>query len=453
MVDITQEPFVFPRIVPLVAMDPPHVTESASQRYLKRIRHSEKLEQHSSSTEQLKDDFGPSHDGYTFTQSPRFSIPVEQLMSPDHETSHPHRKVRAAALKAVSVRAAARAARKARNRVSKEVHPDPVATPSTVDTTVPDYTSTVSEETKGLPRNKELEMREFLDENSVVETQPPFADISNVKSIRRAVSTEPSPDSPPSSAYMEVQVSTILDFSGLLYQDDEIITLYHQVISRLGSTRFKRNFTRLLKKYSKSLKQEATNDLHIQAARFVRQYAHRVANELTNIVRAGYSDYDPALGAQRRISKDKELGRWIEPHGWLRNAPEKVPTDEDHGSSFDSSDSSTTSDNVSSSINGLEGIRNFLVSAEAYSILRRDLKQWLNTQAEESYTDDKLTIESIPDAKYSVLISLQIPTRIIDVSKRIIERFVGCKLSWWPLAQPEYELNTGYTRVYSKSLV
>ncbi|KAF4983474.1 hypothetical protein FDECE_17298 [Fusarium decemcellulare] len=38
---------------------------------------------------------------------------------------------------------------------------------------------------------------------------------------------------------------------------------------------------------------------------------------------------------------------------------------------------------------------------------------------------------------------------IEDCWKRAIEHIVGCRLSWWPLSEPEDELQPGYTRVYS----
>ncbi|KAF4996921.1 hypothetical protein FDECE_12244 [Fusarium decemcellulare] len=38
---------------------------------------------------------------------------------------------------------------------------------------------------------------------------------------------------------------------------------------------------------------------------------------------------------------------------------------------------------------------------------------------------------------------------LADSCKRSMETVAGCKLSWWPLEDPEYVLKSGYTRVYS----
>lgn len=55
-----------------------------------------------------------------------------------------------------------------------------------------------------------------------------------------------------------------------------------------------------------------------------------------------------------------------------------------------------------------------------------------------------------PDIQYDIFFTRPITPTLLDLCKRLTEQIAGCPLSWWPLAEPEKELKTGYTRVYSK---
>ncbi|RWA07180.1 hypothetical protein EKO27_g7920 [Xylaria grammica] len=67
-------------------MDPPHITEFASQRYF------EKLRQLSESKDQPQDGNAQSHDGYAVAQSSTFILPIGQSKLPDQQISHDHQK-------------------------------------------------------------------------------------------------------------------------------------------------------------------------------------------------------------------------------------------------------------------------------------------------------------------------------------------------------------------------
>ncbi|KAI1302495.1 F-box domain-containing protein [Xylaria venustula] len=67
-------------------MDPPHITEFASQRYF------EKLRQLSESRDQPQDGAGQSHDGYAVAQSSTFILPIGQSKLPDQQIPHDHPK-------------------------------------------------------------------------------------------------------------------------------------------------------------------------------------------------------------------------------------------------------------------------------------------------------------------------------------------------------------------------
>lgn len=69
-----------------VAMDPPHITEFASQRYF------EKLRQLSESRDQPQDAPAHPHDGYAVAQSSTFILPIKQSRPPDQQTTHDHQK-------------------------------------------------------------------------------------------------------------------------------------------------------------------------------------------------------------------------------------------------------------------------------------------------------------------------------------------------------------------------
>ncbi|KAM5363807.1 hypothetical protein ACJZ2D_011841 [Fusarium nematophilum] len=53
--------------------------------------------------------------------------------------------------------------------------------------------------------------------------------------------------------------------------------------------------------------------------------------------------------------------------------------------------------------------------------------------------------------EYDILLTRGFLPIVQDLSKRAIERIAGCRLSWWPLSDPEEGVKPGYTRVYSMS--
>ncbi|KAI3332162.1 F-box domain-containing protein [Xylariaceae sp. AK1471] len=67
-------------------MDPPHITEFASQRYF------EKLRQLSESKDQPQDAVTHPHDGYAVAQSSTFILPIGQSRLPDQQITHDYQK-------------------------------------------------------------------------------------------------------------------------------------------------------------------------------------------------------------------------------------------------------------------------------------------------------------------------------------------------------------------------
>ncbi|KAF4447041.1 cyclin-dependent kinase complex component, partial [Fusarium albosuccineum] len=53
--------------------------------------------------------------------------------------------------------------------------------------------------------------------------------------------------------------------------------------------------------------------------------------------------------------------------------------------------------------------------------------------------------------EYDISLSRGSPSTIQNGWKIVIEHIAGCRLSWWPLPEPEDELQQGYTRFYSMS--
>ena len=51
--------------------------------------------------------------------------------------------------------------------------------------------------------------------------------------------------------------------------------------------------------------------------------------------------------------------------------------------------------------------------------------------------------------RYTVSFTRSFWQAVSDLLKQGIERVVGCKLAWWPLCDPEDQLRSGHTRVYS----
>ncbi|KAF2967169.1 hypothetical protein GQX73_g6354 [Xylaria multiplex] len=67
-------------------MDPPHITEFASQRFFEKVR------QLSEPKDQPQDGTAQSHDGYAVGQSSTFILPIGQPRLPDQQIPHDHQK-------------------------------------------------------------------------------------------------------------------------------------------------------------------------------------------------------------------------------------------------------------------------------------------------------------------------------------------------------------------------
>ncbi|KAI0541194.1 F-box domain-containing protein [Xylaria digitata] len=67
-------------------MDPPHITEFASQRFFEKVR------QLSEPKDQPQDGIAQSHDGYAVAQSSTFILPIGQSRLPDQQIPHDHQK-------------------------------------------------------------------------------------------------------------------------------------------------------------------------------------------------------------------------------------------------------------------------------------------------------------------------------------------------------------------------
>lgn len=166
------------------------------------------------------------------------------------------------------------------------------------------------------------------------------------------------------------------------------------------------------------------------------------------------------------ISKELELNEWIESQNWLQNPSQsgleglendRKPGDEaspkDDGL-FDESDSSASSEIDGYSIRSLREIEHFLVSSQAFLTLRKEFRQWLRLdegeEGEEGEEDDSCTASAGSlDVEYDLCLSLNLFSGMTNMLKRTVEHIASCRLSWWPLSQPENESKIGYIRVYS----
>lgn len=277
---------------------------------------------------------------------------------------------------------------------------------------------------------------------------------SDIKSMLSAVFTEASIESSVSSSCSEIRTLTVLQLADLLRNDDEMAVLYPKATSKLGSSRFQRNFTRFLKQFSKNLDKEATNELQRHVVGIIRHYAQRTAHEVAEKFQPRGLDDAMSRPGGEEITKKSEVNEWITSHNWLQNPPrsgleglenDRKPDDEaspkDDGL-FDESDSSASSEIDGYSIRSLREIEHFLVSSQAFLTLRKEFRQWLRLdegeEGEEGEEDDSCTASAGSlDVEYDLCLSLNLFSGMTNMLKRMVEHIASCRLSWWPLTAGE----------------
>lgn len=186
----------------------------------------------------------------------------------------------------------------------------------------------------------------------------------------------------------------------LLWDDEELQILYRQVIqcASIGLHRFTRNFRRLLQRYSKDLKEEASESLEYQAAGFLRIKAGEVAKAI-----AAKQDMtvDTPKKDEQSSSQQQEIGTASDSE---ESDQEDLPPQQ-------------------ASIESLVSVKEFLTQGTAF----RNLKTNFETFIRRAGTKSELGVESeqenkmMPEERQLTGLSLATIQEIADLSTSSLE--------------------------------
>ena len=196
----------------------------------------------------------------------------------------------------------------------------------------------------------------------------------------------------------------IIEFAILLLCDNDLNQMYPRAIFKLGLAKFQRNFTRFLKRYGKDLINEASNELQRQAGQFVYQVARRTAAQVGKTLGQGGGKLPveqlPTLSGSNLAVVD----------AWLNSHEQHDPKLGGEAFVVDS-ESSESEDENQTSLETLDEVKEFMVSTKAFSTLRQDFLDWLETGKIHGDKSMTKTTEPVLDIREDPEISHPISTR------------------------------------------
>lgn len=198
----------------------------------------------------------------------------------------------------------------------------------------------------------------------------------------------------------------------LLLSDHELMALYQEALIKVDPDRLLRQFTRFLRLYGKALTNEALNEAQRQGARFARQSAKRTALDLARILGHSGDVLTDSRRVDTEVSETATLNHWLQAHFSDRKRQENedefvrdsiVVGDDGSKSKVKKLKGLGTRD-----FRILEEVKEFMVSAVAFSDLRESLRAWLKLNASEdlpaNVTRNQLkTRSSVKDSKHEAL--------------------------------------------------
>ncbi|CEL09204.1 hypothetical protein ASPCAL12343 [Aspergillus calidoustus] len=185
------------------------------------------------------------------------------------------------------------------------------------------------------------------------------------------------------SSQSEITSIAISELAELLLTDNELQNLWPTAISKVGPDRFQRNFTRILRKFGRNLEGEALNEIQCQAAHFVRLSAQQTAAQLCNLLKQDRSNLP--IEQSLNASRTARVNAWLQSQkvGHTKRQVEGLLEVDVTGSSTDS-DADGSEEFEPASLSSIDDVKLFLLSANAFLLLREEFKKWLEVKRTDS---------------------------------------------------------------------
>lgn len=272
--------------------------------------------------------------------------------------------------------------------------------------------------------------------------------------------------------YLEAAVNFVVD---VFARDIELLALYQQAMTGMNEAKFIRNHQRLLKTFFLDLHSNGGNTPSQDVAiRFFRSRNRRI-----RISSAMHHFLAPSNNtARERIKLMMDEGHRQDHHALssyldgLDSSPGRA-----YGSELDTqpsvpavpdapdAESETSTDYDESSgededhaVSKLEATGEFLITGAPFRLFKQNFHgflhpHWGAISGKESVPDnaqrDRMQSAKLVNIDYDVSLGRNFTSALQDTFKRRVESIAGCRLSWWPLSEPEDELKPGHLRVYS----
>lgn len=170
-----------------------------------------------------------------------------------------------------------------------------------------------------------------------------------------------------------IRVSGIREIARVLLNHEDFISLCTAAITDIPPGKSRAHIRGFLKSYGQQLDTEANSPLEHQAARFVREVAGKIADEL----RWSITGFNEARALDPTGEEKPDLEKWlstVEP-GW--NSDTNLPPAGDDGSDGDKSEDNPDFD---ARFPNIGAVKEFLLSSNAFETLLQALDNWTNVK-------------------------------------------------------------------------
>ncbi|ETS79269.1 hypothetical protein PFICI_09122 [Pestalotiopsis fici W106-1] len=230
---------------------------------------------------------------------------------------------------------------------------------------------------------KEEEEEEEEDNSEPEDVESIFSDTDASMSSKSSVELNP------------VRVSGIREITRVFLGHDEFKSLCTAAINNVAAGKSRAHIRGFLKNYGNHLDEEARNPLQHQAARFVREVAGRIADE----IRWSITGFDEVRERETTAEEKPNLEKWLSTvgEGDMEKAPPPPPAD-DNDSDSDGSDDGLITDDTFPHI---EAVQDFLLSSNAFETLLRAFENWTNLKRRPD-SDTKPTASPTPQSQETI---------------------------------------------------
>lgn len=244
-----------------------------------------------------------------------------------------------------------------------------------------------------------------------------------------------------------------LDYLSTIFTRNlDLVSLRGNPIPSMGRVEFVRNHHRLLEVLLLDLRSEVGPDFSQKlAAQLLRTRSRRdfLSLGIFNLARSFGSGLQENIRLLLLQKRDSVLSL----DRLLRDA-EGLTSDE----KLEYNDNTECEDTEQITRLTLKDAAEFLTSGQPFQRYKESLHRFIFSETQRMEPQDKLILDQqtertkrndLHDFEYNYSFSRGLLSAIGIAFKKSVERIAGRPLSWWPLSDPEENLQPGYTRVYS----